>query len=136
LLVLGIFGLGMALNYKNDLNHLAGQAVRYAEVGNNPCGNAKPFERCILDSADSDQLKKGAILTVCAQPDLEQGTQVVATAKYTYEWLPALGGLVRALPSFFGGGSDGGFTTVDIVSSATGRQETTTGYQPPPCSSG
>jgi hypothetical protein len=137
-LALGIFDFGKALNYKNDLNHLAGQAVRYAEVGNNPCGSTKPFDRCILDTADSDQLKDpatGATLNICTQPDAQGENQVIATVAYTYRWLPALGGIARAFPSFLGG-KDGDFTTVDIVSSATGRQETLSGYQPPPCSSG
>lgn len=68
LLVLGMVDFGKAVNYKNDLTHLANEAVRYATV--NYCvpgsgGSCVLIEDAVRNDAESQYLRNNMTLSIC-----------------------------------------------------------------------
>lgn len=68
IIVLGMIDLGRAYNYKNDLTHLANEAVRYATV--NYCvpaagGTCVPIEDAVKNDAETSYLRTNMTVTVC-----------------------------------------------------------------------
>lgn len=98
LLLLTIFGIldfGKAYNYKNDLNFIANQAARYAEVNScGPCtaGDPNPIADYVKSTADTSQLANGT--TICfslpAGSQGRSGDALQVTASYSYNWLSFL----------------------------------------------
>src|SRR6266540_6719931 len=58
LVVLGMLDVGKAMNYRNDLTHLANEAARYAAVSRNP-GPEATLEESIEQQAASGELRSG-----------------------------------------------------------------------------
>ena len=98
LVVLGMLDVGKAMNYRNDLTHLANEAARYAAVSRNP-GPEATLEESIEQQAASGELRSGgesitaAIdVTICYPPGSSGaiGDPIKVTADATYRFLDFL----------------------------------------------
>ena len=68
ILVLGMIDLGRAYNYKNDLTHLANEAVRYATVNYcapGPGGTCRLIEDVVKSDAETNDLQTNMTVTIC-----------------------------------------------------------------------
>ena len=96
-LLFGVLDVSRGYNYWVDETHLANEAVRYAVVNANVNGDLADY---IRDQADSAELRSG--LSVCIAPapgassPPQVGDPIVATATYTYTFLPLIGDIVGA----------------------------------------
>jgi len=100
LVVLGMLDVGKAMNYRNDLTHLANEAARYAAVSKNPgAGSGMTLEEWIEQQAASGELRSGgesitaAIdVTICYPPGSSGaiGDPIKVTADATYRFLDFL----------------------------------------------
>jgi Flp pilus assembly protein TadG len=98
-LVIGIFDLGTAYNYQNDMSQLANEAARYASVGNcDGCvaGNtATEIPAIVKADADTGALRSasnGVNITIGFPPGSNgcQGDAVQAVVTKHYTWVPYL----------------------------------------------
>jgi len=67
ILVLGVVYLSKAYNYKNDMTHLANEAVRYATVNYN-CGTPNCIEPLVTSDAESQYLRDNVNVSICLVP--------------------------------------------------------------------
>lgn len=110
-ILIGFFDFGSAWNNKNDLNFLANQAARYAEVNQcKPCSSGQSIAAYVRSTADTNHLKDPTVtrISFCLPAPSGGGTndgsagnplRVTVSANYN-----SIGFLQRAgLPSLRGG---------------------------------
>jgi hypothetical protein len=89
-IILGVFDFGGAYNTKNDLNFLANQAARYAEVNScAPCGSGSdPIATYVKTTADTNYLKDNVSICFSLPPgssgDVGDPLQVKASAPFNW----------------------------------------------------
>lgn len=115
-MIIMVLQFGMALNYKNQAQHLAGEGARLAAVDRNPGGGT--LQEYLKGQAVGVELTEGGTdavdtpLSICIDTPSGAvvGNPVVVEATLAYNWLPILGEFVSV-------------TTTDITGSATMRLE-------------
>jgi Flp pilus assembly protein TadG len=97
-IMIGIFDFGAAYNQKNDLNFLANQAARYAEVNAcAACGTNQTISQYVLATADTKHVQNTATISFCLPPlsgggtnDGSVGDPLRITASAPFNWLGIL----------------------------------------------
>ena len=95
LVILGVFDFGSAYNQKNDLNSLANQAARYAEVNAcAPCSSGQKIGDYVPTTADTNTLKTSMSITFCLPNGTNNvGDPLQVTASAPFSWLGGVKGL-------------------------------------------
>ena len=118
-LLLALFGvthLGLAYVAKQDQEHIASQAARYAVVNQNPgAKEGKSLQAWVKAQADNENSKKG---TLCIKFPNGAKAQEPVTVEFTstMSWLPLGSTVAKALQ---------GVTNVQVKGTATMRLEQT-----------
>src|SRR5205085_11377142 len=108
LIVLGMVDLGKAYNYKNDLTHLANEAVRYATVNYcvpGPGSSCTPIEQAVKSDAETQDLRNNMTVTICIDdpayvaghpygPPAQPNGHLTAKVTVPYHFLPVILGYV------------------------------------------
>jgi Flp pilus assembly protein TadG len=91
LIVFGILDFGRALNYYNDLTHMAGQGARAAAVNQDPLGGAASanFQHQLACGATSGELRGGINVRIATTPT-NVGDPVTITTSYRFHFVPLL----------------------------------------------
>ena len=96
-IVIGVFDLGSAWNNKNDLNFLANEAVRYAEVNScAPCSGSgsNAIRDYVKATADTNRLQNSVSITFSLPNGSQKvGDPVKVTVCAPYDYLGHLPGL-------------------------------------------
>lgn len=104
IIVLGMVDLGRAYNYKNDLTHLANEAVRYATVDYcvpDPGGGCIPIEDAVKSDAETSYLQTNMTVTICIDdpayaagtpygPPAQPNGHLTAKVTVPYHFLPTI----------------------------------------------
>jgi Flp pilus assembly protein TadG len=93
-IIVAVFDFGSAFNQKNDLNFLANEAARYAEVNAcAPCTGSQKIGDYVQSSADTKALSQSMSISFCLPDGTNNvGDPIQVTASAPFNWLGVLKG--------------------------------------------